>query len=600
MPKIFIKDQSRNLEYVHGDNLLEILLENEIFVDNPCNGKGLCGKCKVRLLEGNLPIMIDAEEKFLKIEEINSGVRLSCLVVPTEDITIELMQKERKHEVLTTGYMPKFEYKPSIRKEVFELKKPTLDNQISFEDSICSTLGVEELDLWILQQHRITDEKVTGVFNCEDLIGIEPGDTTNFIYGVAIDIGTTTVVTSLVDMKTGMEIAIASMINPQKKFGLDVLTRITYEIENPSGSKEKLQHVIVSAINEMISDMCNEAQIDRKNIYEISIAANCTMMHFLLGVDATSIGNSPYAPAFVKSKNILAKDIGLKAAEGARLYCLPSVSAYIGADIVAGAYVCELHKAKENILFIDIGTNGEIVLSNHGKLLSCSCAAGPALEGMNISSGMRAAEGAIEDLKITESGIEIKVIGNEQPIGLCGSGILAAVKELIRTGFVKKNGAFIKKEELQESDYRYDMIQLNGIKREFILKCTPEQILITQGDIRQVQLAKGAILSGFYALLKRADIDMSKLHKVMIAGQFGAHLPADSLVGTGILPEEIKDKLVYVGNASKSGAYMALMSSTVKEQIEELAQKMDYMELGASDGYERLFAKCLLFPNLKL
>ncbi|WP_413228411.1 ASKHA domain-containing protein [Clostridium sp. CS001] len=328
-----------------------------------------------------------------------------------------------------------------------------------------------------------------------------------------------------------------------------------------------MQYVIVSAINEMISDMCNDAQIDRKNIYEISIAANCTMMHFLLGVDATSIGNSPYAPTFLKSKNILAKDIGLKAAEGARLYCLPSVSAYIGADIVAGVYVCQLHKAEENILFIDIGTNGEIVLSNHGKLLSCSCAAGPALEGMNISSGMRAAEGAIEDLLITESGIEIKVIGNQQPIGLCGSGILAAVKELIRTGFVKKNGAFIKKEELQVSDYRYNMIQL----------------------------AKGAILSGFYALIKQADIDMSKLHKVMIAGQFGAHLPADSLVGTGILPEEIREKLVYVGNASKSGAYMAFMSSKVKEEIEELAHKMDYMELGASEGYERLFAKCLQF-----
>ncbi len=462
---------------------------------------------------------------------------------------------------------------------------------------LCNTFGVEKLDLSILQQNGMKDEKVTGVFNCEDLIGIETGDTTDFLYGVAIDVGTTTLVTSLVDMNTGAELAIASMINPQKKFGLDVLTRITYEIENPIGSREKLQHTIVNAINQMISDMCHESGIDRKKIYEISIAANCTMMHFILGVDATPIGNSPYAPAFVKSKNILAKEIGLKASTGARLYCLPSVSAYIGADIVAGAYVCELHKAKENILFIDIGTNGEIVLSNHGKLLSCSCAAGPALEGMNISSGMRAAEGAIEDVKITESGIEFKVIGSGEPIGLCGSGILAAVKELIVKGFVKRNGTFIKKETLGESDYRYDMIQLDGKRREFVLKSSPEQILITQADVRQVQLAKGAILSGFYALLKQANIDMSKLHKVMIAGQFGAHLPADSLVGTGILPAEVKDKLVYVGNASKTGAYMALMSVDVKEQIEELAHKMDYMELGASKGYERLFAQCLLFAN---
>jgi uncharacterized 2Fe-2S/4Fe-4S cluster protein (DUF4445 family) len=597
MPKISIKPQNKIFEYIPDKNLLQLLLENEIFVDNPCNGKGSCGKCKIRLIKGNLPDISETEEKLLKKEEIDSGIRLSCFVVPQEDIVIEILQKERKHEILTTGYMPDFEFNPLIYKEVFEIEKPTLENQSSFEDSICNTFDVEKLDWRLLQQHEFITGKVTGVFNGRELIGIEPGDTTDFLYGVAVDIGTTTVVTALIDMKTGKELATASMINAQKNFGLDVLTRITYEIEHPEDSKEKLQYAIVNSINEMIEDICNKSKVDRRNIYEISIAANCTMMHFLLGIDATSIGMSPYAPVFVKAKNILARDIGLKAAPGARLYCLPSVSAYIGADIVAGAYVCQLHKAKENVLFIDIGTNGEIVLSNHGKLLSCSCAAGPALEGMNISSGMRAAEGAIEDVKITESGIELKIIGEQKPIGICGSGILAAVKELIRTGLVKKDGAFIKKEKLEESDYRYDMIQLDGKKREFILNGAPEQLLITQADIRQVQLAKGAILSGFYALLKKANIDMNQLDKVVIAGQFGAHLPADSLVGIGILPEEIRDRLVYVGNSSKTGAYMALMSAEVKQQIEELAHQIDYMELGASEGYERLFAQCLIFPN---
>ncbi|WP_406542635.1 ASKHA domain-containing protein [Clostridium ljungdahlii] len=238
-----------------------------------------------------------------------------------------------------------------------------------------------------------------------------------------------------------------------------------------------------------------------------------------------------------------------------------------------------------------------MVLSNHGKLLSCSCAAGPALEGMNISSGMRAAEGAIEDVKITESGVEVQVIGDQKPIGICGSGILAVVKELLRTELVKKDGAFIKKEKLEESDYRYDMIQLDGRKRQFILESSPDQILITQGDIRQVQLAKGAILSGFYALLRKANIDMDNLDKVIVAGQFGAHLSADSLVGIGILPEKVEDKLVYVGNSSKTGAYMALMSANVKEEIEQLAHQIDYMELGASEGYEKLFAACLIFPG---
>ncbi|SET58820.1 Uncharacterized 2Fe-2 and 4Fe-4S clusters-containing protein, contains DUF4445 domain [Natronincola peptidivorans] len=597
MPKIFIKNKKEAIEYIPDRDLLQLLLENDIFVDNPCNGKGLCGKCKIRLLEGNLPAISATEERLLKKEEISSGIRLSCLVVPQEDITIEILQKERKHEILTKGYIPEFDFHPAISKEIYEIEKPTLENQKAFEDALCNALGIEELDWQLLQKNEVTYGQITGVFHGEELIGIEAGDTTDTLYGMAIDIGTTTVVAALVNMKTGEELATASIINPQKRYGLDVLTRITYGLENPKDAKEKLQHAIVNAINQMIGELCSKAKIDRNNIYEIVVAANCTMMHFLLGIDATSIGKSPYAPAFVKAKNISAMDIGIKAAAATRLYCLPSVSAYIGADIVAGAYVCQLHKKEGNHLFIDIGTNGEIVLSSDGRLLSCSCAAGPALEGMNISSGMRAAEGAIEDVKISDDGIELKVIGNLEPIGICGSGILAAVKELLRIGLVKKDGGFIKKEKLEESDYRYDMLQLDGIKREFVLKKSPGELLITQGDVRQVQLAKGAILSGFYALLKQANIQMNQLHQVMIAGQFGAHLPAESLVGIGILPQEVEDKLVYVGNSSKTGAYMALMSTEVKKEIEELAKQMGYMELGASEGYERLFTRCLLFSN---
>lgn len=228
--------------------------------------------------------------------------------------------------------------------------------------------------------------------------------------------------------------------------------------------------------------------------------------------------------------------------------------------------------------------------------MCCSCAAGPALEGMNISSGIRAAEGAIEDVKITEQGIKLQTIGNQKPAGICGSGILAVVKELLRTGIVKKTGVFVKKEKLKEDDYRYPYIRLNGTKREFILHEDPE-LLVTQGDVRQVQLAKGAILSGFIALLNKAGIRMEDLDKVMIAGQFGAHLPAESLVGTGILPKELEHKLVYVGNSSKTGAYMTLMSRKVKKEVEELAEKMEYMELAETENYERIFSESMIFPS---
>ena len=594
MSKIFIPKENKVLEYEAGKDLLRILMESDVFVDSPCNGKGTCGKCKVRILKGEIPPVSETEEGFLNEEERRSGVRLSCLVIPNGDLSVEILQTEGKHEVLSTGYLPEFAFKPAISKKVVGIEKPTLQHQIPYEEAICNALGMDQLDWRILTAHKKIEEKMTAVYYDEELIALEPGDTTDQLYGVAIDIGTTTVVTALIDVSTGKELATAAMINPQKKFGLDVLTRITYQMEHVEATK-KLQSAIVDGINSLMEELLEKSGIHRKNIYEIVVSGNCTMLHFLLGIEATSIGISPYAPVFLRSKTIPAGDIGIEGAVGARLYALPSVSAYIGADIVAGAYVAELHRTKKNLLFIDIGTNGEIVLSKGGSLVSCSCAAGPALEGMNISSGMRAAEGAVEEVKITEDGIDLQVIGNAEPIGICGSGILSVMKELLRVGLVKKNGAFIKKEKLEPGDYREDLIRLDGTKRTFVLKNVPKELLITQGDVRQVQLAKGAILSGFYALLNNAGMDMSNLDKVLIAGQFGAHLSPDSLVGTGILPEDVSEKLEYIGNASKTGAYMALMSTQVKRDIEALANTMDYMELGTTEGYERLFAKSLQF-----
>ena len=530
MARIWIRQTGKSISCQEGANLLDALLEGGAFVDNPCSGKGICGKCKVRICQGELPAMSETERALLKPEEIEAGIRLSCMIDVNGTMEVELLKNERKHEVLTKGYIPAFE------KDHF-------------------------------------DEG----------------------YGIVIDIGTTTVVTALVELSTGQELASASMINAQKHYGLDVLTRITYEYEHPETGVKDLQEAIVQSVNGMIGEVCEEAGISREEIREIDVAANCTMTHMLLGVDARSIGRSPYRPEFTKAQELPASRIGIEAGKDTVLYCLPQVSAYIGADIVAGTYVCELQKEKGHVLFIDIGTNGEIVLTSNGRILCCSCAAGPALEGMNISAGMRAAQGAIEDVKITPEGNEIKVIGGQEPVGICGSGILAVVKELLRTGIVKKTGAFIKKEKLEDDDYRFPMIRVNGTKREFVLHEKPE-ILVTQGDVRQVQLAKGAILSGFTALLEKAAITMGDLDKVMIAGQFGAHLPAESLVGTGILPEEVKDKLIYVGNSSKTGAYMALMSARAKQEIEELASEMEYIELAETENYERIFADSMIFP----
>lgn len=591
---------------------MQIILDAGLFLDNACGGKGLCGKCRVRIASGDAGEPGETERGILRADDIEQGIRLACLVYPSSDLTVELLQKEKKHDVLASGYMPDFDFETDIVKVPVTIHKPTLADQTPFENQIIEQVGASAsvghdgatgylgVDYTALSEHSMLPGEYTAVLHNGKVIALEPGDTTASLYGVAIDIGTTTVVCSLIDMLTGEELGHASEINAQKFFGLDVLTRITYEIENPDDGAEKLQKAIVGSINKMVKSVCDRNGVTQDQIYEIAVGANCTMMHMLMGVDARPIGKAPFAPVFARAKDVQASDIGLKAAAGARLYCLPSVSAYIGADIVAGAYVCDLNHRKGNVMFIDIGTNGEIVLAANGHLMSCSCAAGPALEGMNISSGMRAAEGAIEDIHINEDGLDLKIIGDCEPAGICGSGILTVTKELLRTGIVRKTGAFVKADKFDADDYRskYIAVDEDG-KRSFRMTDGEEPLYITQGDVRQVQLAKGAILSGFMALLRKAGIGMEDLDKVLIAGQFGAHLPAESITGTGILPFEVEDRIEYVGNTSKTGAYMALMSGTVKKEMEALAHDMDYLELGATDNYERLLSECLIFPSFK-
>lgn len=539
MVTINIKSLNKHVACESGQSLMTALNHGGVFVDNPCNGKGTCGKCKVKIIEGAIKGVCETEKRFLSSEELDSGIRLSCMIYPQNDLALELLQEETLHKILTSGKVPNFPYKPALSQEIID----------SNEDA----------------------------------------------YGVAVDIGTTTVVAVLVNLLTGEELEVASMINPQKQYGLDVLTRITYAMENPDLACGQLQGAIVVGLNELVNQLVEKESISKKHLHEIVVSANTTMLHMLLGVDSTVIGKSPYTPNFIDAQKLKASDIGLTVDKNTLLYCLPSVSAYIGSDIVAGVYACDLHRKKNTSLFIDIGTNGEIVLLHDGKLMSCSCAAGPALEGMNISAGMRAQVGAIEEISIKENVIKTEVIGDVPGVGLCGSGILATLRELLKTGIVTKKGAMIKLEDMDADDYRRSYIQVTGKKRAFELSKYPTPILVTQSDVRQIQLAKGALLSGFYALLNEANISMDDLDEVIVAGQFGAHLSADSLIGTGILPEGVRGKLTYIGNASKTGAYMALMSTDVRRDIETLARDIDYIELGTMEGYERLFAQCLLF-----
>jgi uncharacterized 2Fe-2S/4Fe-4S cluster protein (DUF4445 family) len=321
------------------------------------------------------------------------------------------------------------------------------------------------------------------------------------------------------------------------------------------------------------------------------------MLHLLLGVDPSPLGVRPFTPVFTSGQDVNADEVGMTRFAHARLTSLPLVSAYIGADIVAGAYVCDMERQRENTLFIDIGTNGEMILAHDGKLLACSCAAGPALEGMNISCGMRAAEGAVEAVTIGKNGdVNLQVIGSVPPKGICGSGILSAVRAMLSDSLITQSGRLVREKDLTpDSIYRTICCEKDG---KPVLRLSPD-IIITQGDIRQVQLAKGAILSGVTALLNRAGLEPGELGKVLVAGQFGAHLPAWDLLGCGLLPETLTpDRVEYVGNTSKAGACMALLSKKAPMDMEKLAREIEYMELAELDGYDRLLAKCMRFPVL--
>lgn len=593
MININIPRKNKTITTEVGEKLYKILLDNDELIDGPCGGRGTCGRCKIKHISGQLPPITQDEKKLLSGEELNNGIRLACLVRPTWDIGIDIIDQEKNHKVLTGGFIPVFNINPAIWKKTINIDKPTLGISRTYEDLFSKILGVKELDLSVLKGLKMRSGKFTAVYNEDKLIGLEYGDTTDEIYGIAVDIGTTTVVASLVDLNTGQEIASEAEINAQKNFGQDVLTRITYVVEHGKKGTLELQKSIVNSLNKMVNRICKNKNINKNRIYEMSIAANSTMIHMLLGVEAISLGRSPYAQIFSSAKNIIASDIALDSMSPfARVSTLPSISSYIGADIVAGTFVADLHNTDRKILFIDIGTNGEIVLSDKGKLVSCSCAAGPALEGMNISAGMRAADGAIEEIKINEDEITLEVIGDTKPIGLCGSGILAAIREMISCGLINERGNIVKPELLDSGDFRHKYIIVENKKR--FIKIT-DNIRITQGDIRQVQLAKSAILSGFIALVRHVGIELADLDEVIVAGQFGSHLPVESLVGTGILPKDVKDKIRYIGNSSKTGAYLYLMSLDSRKEMNSLSKNMEYMELSVSEGYEKLFVKSSRF-----
>lgn len=410
-------------------------------------------------------------------------------------------------------------------------------------------------------------------------------------FGVAVDIGTTTVAACLVRLSDGQRLADAACLNSQRAFGQDVITRIDYAMREGEGL-DRMQAAILSDLRMLTAELLEKAGLSPLDIRRYAVAANNVMTHIFGGKDPSSLAAYPFSPAFTGALKMGAAELGLAGAADAAVRCLPAVSSYVGGDITAGMLTCEIGKQSGNVLFLDIGTNGEMVLSREGTLYSCSCAAGPALEGMDIRCGMRAADGAIEDAQVVwregVPGWRLQTIGGSAPQGLCGSGLLSAVTELVDCGAVNKTG------RLQ----LHPLVTADGPRRRCVLD-KENGVLLTQQDIRQVQLAKGAILAGVEILLQQAGLTASALDRVLVAGQFGAHLTPRSLVGAGLLPQEVREKIEYVGNTALTGAVLCLLSEKERHAAEALAGKVRYLELSAWPDYEKHLMQAMSFRPIK-
>jgi len=590
-----------------GTTLIEAAQKANITIPNICGNRGKCGKCKVKIVQKELPFTRQ-EELTLSPEERSIGIHLACQVRAFSDLMVDVISEEK---ITTTSFLTydiadTFEIDNHLKKYYVDLKKPDLKNQIddsqNLEKNVLANHSELFIPLTVLQNLstflRKNDFQVTLTIEDNQLINIEIGDTSLRLLGIAIDLGTTTIVGSLVNMQTGKVLAVAARTNPQSTYGTDVITRINYSISEPGGLV-KLQTIVINAINEIIEELCESYGAKFREIYEMSLAGNTIMNHLFLGVNPQYIAEAPYIPAYRKSQKFMAEELGIAILPRGPVSTLPNISGYIGGDITGFILACDLHKRDKITLSIDIGTNGEIVLGSREKLICCSTAAGPAFEGGQISCGMRAMEGALDKFFIDKKQVFYHVIGDVEPKGICGTGLIDVVAEMRRMGIIDEtgrivdpnlfNGAEWLKQRIVENDKNYDFIltkESDGAKQSLKLK---------QQDIRELQLAKGAMAAGVEILMHELGIGIEDIEEILIAGAFGSYLNKYNALKIGLLPDISADKIKFVGNAASMGAKKFLLSKKARKDAEQIINTTEYIELSMRVDFQEIFAEKMFF-----
>ncbi|MDU4933777.1 MAG: corrinoid activation/regeneration protein AcsV [Peptostreptococcaceae bacterium] len=630
MIKVLFKSHDKEVYCNKGELLLDVARKADIFIDAPCNGNVSCGKCKVKLLNGK----VDTEKtRHISDDEIKQGYILACNSKVVSDIEVDVPSKlsssmhgmkiegggKEKDEAIFNRAKEiaknhDLRFCTNIRKKYIELSEPTLDDNISDVDRIQRYvrhhLGYNEIDfrLDILRKIPIllreSDFKVTLTYvkkkNKLTIIDIEPGNTGESLYGVAIDIGTTSVVVCLVDLVEQVLIDKASSGNAQIKYGADVINRIVFSTKK-NGLNELHKAIIHETINPLLNSIYEKNNINKDDVISVVASGNTTMASLFLGVYPDYLRREPYIPPFLRSPKIMGENVELDVNPSAYVYLAPNVASYVGGDITAGVLSAGIWASEENVLFIDLGTNGEIVFGNQDFMMSCACSAGPAFEGGGIRCGMRASCGAIESIKIDPKTLEprLSMIGNCDPIGICGSGIIDLICQMILTGVIDRRGKIQK--ELDNRRIRFDEHGIGeyvlAFKEEYNLE---NDITVNEVDIDNFIRAKGAIYSGASVLLQSLGMDFSVIDKVYIAGGIGNSLNIENAITIGLLPDVEREKFQYIGNSSLVGSYLALISRDAKNKLEEIASQMTYVELSVYPGYMDEFVSACFLPHTNI
>jgi uncharacterized 2Fe-2S/4Fe-4S cluster protein (DUF4445 family) len=591
-----------------GATLFDAASWNGIAVDSTCGGHGTCRKCKMRVVEGDVAVS-RLDPRAFDPDELRAGWRLACRARAEQDLRVEVPPLVTRPKAATVGVGRQVILRPALQKRCVTLPEPTLSDQRTDVERLRDALpdlelrvdlpAVRDLSRAMRAAEDTAEHPVTAVIVDDVLVGVEPGDTTARLYGIAFDLGTTTVVATLLDLATGTPVAVASLLNPQQPFGADVITRISATMMDPDalGRLTALAH---QGLDQLVGEVCADGGVDRTEVYEIALAGNATMTHLALGLDPEPLGVAPFVMASRSFDDLTATDLGVAVHPRARAYVFPALGAYVGGDIVAGALASGMDRDRRIRLFIDIGTNCEILLAAGDRLLATAAPAGPAFEGAAIRCGMRAAPGAVEGVKISEDDVVLQVIGDVEPRGLAGSGLVDAVAAMVAAGLVDASGRLVTPDAPGVPPGLADRLRQVGQERVFVLHFRGDDpaasLYLSQRDIRELQFAKAAISTGWALLLEEQGLTAADVAQVLLAGSFGSYLAPSAAVRIGLVPDVALMRIVSAGNVAGEGAKMALLSLRERAAAQALLEEVHYVELSDRADFNDRFVDRLAFP----